>query len=128
MKNKRALVVDDSLTIRRIVSNILRGLKFEKDNIIEAEDGMKAWNILKNEEFDIILTDWNMPNMDGHTLVTHIRNTENPNKDTKTIMITTERGKTEVIKALRAGVNDYIGKPIEADILSQKIKDLLSRD
>jgi two-component system chemotaxis response regulator CheY len=125
MKNKKAMVVDDSSTIRRIVKNVLQRVGLAKENIEDAEDGLKAWNILKEKKFDVILTDWNMPNMDGHTLVTKLRTTDNPNKDTKIIMITTERGKEEVIKALKAGVNDYIGKPINSETLLQKIKDLI---
>lgn len=116
----RILIVDDSSTMRRIIGNVVMQLGIDKENFDEAEDGLKAWNLLSNKKYDVILTDWNMPNMNGLELVKKVR-AEGNHKTTPIIMITTEGGKAEVITALKAGVNNYIVKPFNAQILKEKL-------
>lgn len=120
----KILIVDDSSTMRRIIGNVVMQLGIEKESFDEAEDGLKAWNMLSNKQYDVILTDWNMPNMNGLELVKKIR-AEGNHKTTPIIMITTEGGKSEVITALKAGVNNYIVKPFNAEILKDKLDGVL---
>lgn len=122
----KILIVDDSSTMRRIIGNVITQLGFSKDNFDEAEDGLKAWSLLKENNYDIILTDWNMPNMNGLELVKKIRN-EGTHTKTPIIMITTEGGKGEVIEALKSGVNNYIVKPFAAEILKEKLDGVLKK-
>lgn len=122
----RILIVDDSSTMRRIIGNVVMQLGFAKDDFAEAEDGVKAWKMLEESQYDIILTDWNMPNMNGLDLVKKIRSGGNHQK-VPIIMITTEGGKSEVITALKAGVNNYIVKPFSAEILKEKLDGVLKK-
>ncbi len=120
----RILIVDDSSTMRRIIGNVVMQLGFSKEDFDEAEDGVKAWKLLSEGKYDIILTDWNMPNMNGLELVKKVRS-EGEHQKTPIIMITTEGGKSEVIIALKAGVNNYIVKPFSADVLKEKLDGVL---
>lgn len=120
----RILIVDDSSTMRRIIGNVVMQLGFSKEDFDEAEDGVKAWKLLGESQYDIILTDWNMPNMNGLDLVKKTRS-EGSHMKTPIIMITTEGGKGEVITALKAGVNNYIVKPFNAEILKEKLDGVL---
>jgi len=122
----RILIVDDSSTMRRIIGNVVMQLGFAKDDFDEAEDGVKAWKLLGESNYDIILTDWNMPNMNGLDLVKKIRS-EGAHQKTPIIMITTEGGKSEVITALKAGVNNYIVKPFNAEVLKEKLDGVLKK-
>ena len=122
----KILIVDDSSTMRRIIGNVVMQLGFAKDDFDEAEDGVKAWKLLCESHYDIILTDWNMPNMNGLELVKKIRS-EGDHMKTPIIMITTEGGKMEVITALKAGVNNYIVKPFNAAILKEKLDGVLKK-
>jgi len=122
----RFLVVDDSSTMLRIISNTLKRLGH--NDITTAEDGEVAWNILKEtSDFTAILTDWNMPNMNGLQLVQAIRS-DNRFDDTPIVMITTEGGKSEVITALKAGVNNYIVKPFTPQVLKDKLAAILGEN
>ena len=121
----RILIVDDSSTMRRIIGNVVQQLGVTKEDFDEAEDGVVAWRILESKgQYDVILTDWNMPNMNGLELVKKIR-AGGAHKKTPIVMITTEGGKGEVITALKAGVNNYIVKPFSADILKEKLDGLV---
>lgn len=124
----KILIVDDSLTMRRIIGNVVIQLNLTKDNYREASNGLEAWNILKEEKIDIILTDWNMPVMNGLELVKKIRTSSEPFKKIPILMITTEGGKEEVITALKAGVNNYIVKPFNAIVLKEKIHPFLPKN
>jgi len=116
----RILVVDDSTTMRRIIANSLKAVGFE--DIVEAGDGQQALETL--DGVDILLTDWNMPNMDGLTLVKTVR--ANPAlAGMPIIMVTSEGARDEVMEALAAGVNDYIVKPFTKDILAEKVRGML---
>ncbi len=113
------LIVDDSSTMRRIIKNSLMNLGYK--NILEAEDGALAWEVMLSEEVNILITDWNMPNMNGLELVKKVRADEKY-IDMPIIMVTTEGGKTEVITALKAGVNNYIVKPFTPQVLKEKLE------
>ena len=118
----KLLVVDDSSTMRRIIKNTLQRLGYE--DILEAEHGVEAWEILDSQNVNILITDWNMPEMNGLELVIKTRADERY-KDMPIIMVTTESGKTEVITALKAGVNNYIVKPFTPQILKEKLEAVL---
>ena len=114
----RILVVDDFATMRRIITNVLRQLGFE--NIVEAEDGAKALQIMESEKIDFVVTDWNMPEMSGLDLLKAIR--AKSDKDTlPVLMVTAEALQENIVAAARAGVNNYIIKPFDAKTLSEKI-------
>jgi len=116
----RVLVVDDSSTMRRIIKNTLTKAGF--DDIDEAENGKLA--LEKVDGADLILTDWNMPEMDGLTFTKEARA-----KGVKVpiIMVTTESGKEEVVAAIQAGVNDYVAKPFTPETIKEKIDKALGR-
>lgn len=122
----KILIVDDSSTMRRIIGNVVQQLGHTKEDFDEAEDGLKAWKLLSERQYDVILTDWNMPNMNGLDLVKKVRS-EGAHQKTPIIMITTEGGKGEVITALKAGVNNYIVKPFSADVLKEKLDGVLKK-
>jgi len=112
------LVVDDSSTMRRIIANTLIRLGIK--NVLQAQDGKEALVIYRKNKDSIkaILTDWNMPVMNGLEFINMVRKED---KDTPIIMITTEGGKREVITALKAGANQYIVKPFSQDVLREKL-------
>ncbi|PCM56990.1 two-component system response regulator, partial [Campylobacter sp. BCW_8712] len=95
------------------------------DDVLEAEHGVEAWDLLtKNEDVKVLITDWNMPEMNGLELVKKVR-AEKKYEDMPIIMVTTEGGKAEVITALKAGVNNYIVKPFTPQVLKEKLEDVL---
>ena len=115
----KLLVVDDSSTMRRIIKNTLIRLNYK--DVLEGEDGVEGWEMLdKNPDVDMLITDWNMPNMNGLELVKKVRADERF-LDMPIIMVTTEGGKAEVITALKAGVNNYIVKPFTPAVLKEKL-------
>jgi len=115
----KLLVVDDSSTMRRIIKNTLARLGYK--DILEGEDGVQGWAQMdKNPDIDMLITDWNMPEMNGLELVKKVR-ADARFKDTPIIMVTTEGGKSEVITALKAGVNNYIVKPFTPQVLKEKL-------
>ncbi len=117
----KILLVDDSKTMRNIQKKVLEPLGAE---FVEAADGNEALTRLTGVTYDLILIDWNMPNMDGFTLVGKIREAD---KKTPLIMVTTEAEKQRIIEAIKAGVNNYVIKPFTGDILMEKIKQTLAR-
>jgi two-component system chemotaxis response regulator CheY len=116
--NMKVLVVDDFATMRRIVKNILTQLGFK--NIIEADDGTSALDILKSEKVDLIISDWNMPKMTGLDLLKAVRGDAGM-ADTPFIMVTAEAQQDNIILAVKAKVSQYIVKPFTADTLSEKL-------
>ena len=115
----KLLVVDDSSTMRRIIKNTLARLGHK--DVLEGEDGVQGWTQLDtNPDVDMLITDWNMPEMNGLELVKKVRADERF-KDLPIIMVTTEGGKAEVITALKAGVNNYIVKPFTPQVLKEKL-------
>ncbi len=118
----KILLVDDSRTIRNIQKKVLAQLGFT--DIVEAADGVEALAAYKESPPDLMLIDWNMPNMDGITLVKTIRQTD---KSIPMIMCTTEAEKARVVEALQAGVDNYMVKPFTAETLAEKINQTLSK-
>jgi len=112
----KVLVVDDSSTMVRIISNTLKRIGVE--DIVTAADGQEGFDKYNEEKPDLVMTDWNMPNMNGLELVKAIRKIDD---ETPIVMITTEGGKAEVITALKAGVNNYIVKPFTPQVLKEKL-------
>jgi len=119
--NMKVLIVDDFATMRRIIKNILKQTGFT--NIFEAEDGKSALKMLQNDKFDLILCDWNMPEMPGIELLGKVRADEQL-KGIPFVMVTAEAQKENIIAAVKAGVNSYIVKPFTAEIVEQKLKKL----
>lgn len=118
----KILLVDDSKTMRNIQKSVLSQLGFT--NVEEACDGQDALSKVGAYQPDLILLDWNMPNMDGLTFIKTYRQT---NKTTPVMMVTTEAEKSRVIEAIKAGVNNYVVKPFTPDVLSQRIQETLSK-
>ncbi len=114
----KILVVDDFSTMRRIIKNILRQLGYE--NIVEADDGTSAWELLRSEKIDFIISDWNMPQMSGIDLLKNVRNSEEW-KNLPFLMVTAEGQKENVIEAVKNKVNNYIVKPFTPETLKEKI-------
>jgi two-component system chemotaxis response regulator CheY len=117
-KNMRILVVDDAQTMRRIVINLLRQLGFT--NMNEADDGTTAWDKLALEQYDLIISDWNMPKMTGIDLLRKVR-ADSRYAGTHFIMVTAEGKRENVISAVQAGVSNYIVKPFTAATLKEKL-------
>ena len=118
------LVVDDFSTMRRIVRNLLKELGFT--NVDEAEDGLIALQKLNTLPFDFVVTDWNMPNMDGLTLLQKIRATPSL-KHLPVLMITAEAKKENIIAAAQAGASGYIVKPFTAATRSEKLEKIFEK-
>ncbi|SFP05377.1 chemotaxis response regulator CheY [Hydrogenimonas thermophila] len=120
----KIMVVDDSSTMRRIIKNTLGRLGYK--DLLEAEDGVQAWELMQEhkDEIGVLITDWNMPNMNGLELVKKVRG-DGSFEDIPIIMVTTEGGKGEVITALKAGVNNYIVKPFTPQVLKEKLEAVL---
>lgn len=116
--NMRVLIVDDFSTMRRIVRNILRQIGL--NNVVEADDGTTAWDILNREKIDFIVSDWNMPKMTGIELLRKVRGSEQF-AETPFLMVTAEAQQENIIEAVQAKVSNYIVKPFTADTLQQKI-------
>ncbi len=123
-KNMKVLVVDDFSTMRRIVKNLLRDLGFT--NIQEADDGSTALPMLQNGDFDFVVTDWNMPGMQGIDLLKAIR-ADSSLAHIPVLLITAEAKKEQIIMAAQAGVNGYIVKPFTAGTLKTKLDKIFAR-
>ncbi|AFV98127.1 MULTISPECIES: chemotaxis response regulator CheY [unclassified Sulfuricurvum] len=122
----KLLVVDDSSTMRRIIKNTLSRLGYE--DVLEGEDGLQGWGVLDaNADIGMLITDWNMPEMNGLELVKKVR-ADSRFADLPIIMVTTEGGKAEVITALKAGVNNYIVKPFTPQVLKEKLAAVLGTE
>jgi len=122
--NMSILIVDDFATMRRILKNILRQIGFS--NIMEADDGKSALKALKKDKFDMILSDWNMPEMSGLELLKAVK-ADDELKDIPYIMVTAEAQKDNIVEAVKAGVNSYVVKPFTAETVSEKLKQLFDK-
>lgn len=118
----KVLLVEDSGTMRNIQRGILTQMGYE--DIEEASNGLDALSRLANIEPDLILVDWNMPEMDGLTFVKRVRAAGN---NVPIIMVTTESQRDRVVEAISAGVNNYVVKPFTPDILNQRVRETLER-
>ncbi len=120
-KDMSILIVADFSTMRRIIKNLLRELGF--NNTSEADDGRTALPLLKKSNFDFLVTDWNMPDIDGLALLKAVRNDERLSK-LPVLMVTAERNRDRIAEA---GVNDYIVKPFSATTLGEKMDRIFAR-
>ncbi len=116
--NIRILVVDDFSTMRRIIKNILRQLGF--NNVVEADDGTTAWDVLNKDRIEFIISDWNMPQMTGIELLRKVRSSEEFG-DLPFLMVTAEAQQENIIEAVQAKVSNYIVKPFTPEVMKQKI-------
>ena len=123
-KEMKILIVDDFSTMRRIIKNLLRDLGF--NNTQEADDGQTALPMLKSGKFDFLVTDWNMPGMDGLTLLKTVRSDEDLS-DMPVLMVTAEAKREQIVIAAEAGVNGYVVKPFTAATLKEKIEKIFQR-
>ena len=122
----KILVVDDFSTMRRIIKNLLRDLGF--NNTDEADDGLTALPMLKSGKYDLLVTDWNMPGMQGIDLLKAVRAEADENlKNIPVLMVTAEQKKEQIVEAAQAGVNGYIVKPFTALILKEKLEKIFAR-
>ena len=115
---KSVLFVEDSPTMRRIIANSLTKIGFSE--IIEAEHGVDALEKIEHRMVDLVVTDWNMPEMNGAELVKELR-AKTEFDDVPIVMITTRGMKDDVMTAMRLGVNAYVIKPFTPDILKEKL-------
>ena len=118
----KILTVDDSATMRRIIKNQLKQAGFEE--VDEAGNGREAMARLAQTPYDLLITDWNMPEMSGLELVKEVRKTD-AIKDLPILMITTVAEKEEIVVALKAGVNNYVVKPFDTPTLQTKISQVV---
>ena len=122
--NLRFLIVDDFSTMRRIVRNLLKEVGYA--NADEAEDGSVALNKLKGGGFDFVVTDLNMPNMNGFELLTSIR-AEPALQHLPVLMVTAEARKEDIVTAAQAGASGYIVKPFTKATLEEKLNKIIQR-
>ena len=123
-KGMKILVVDDFSTMRRIIKNLLRDLGF--NNTEDADDGSTALPMLQTGDFDFLVTDWNMPGMQGIDLLKAVR--QDPSLSSlPVLMVTAESKKDQIVEAAQTGVNGYIVKPFTAQILNEKIEKIFER-
>jgi len=124
------LIVDDSTIVRRVLTNTMKkyfDLSVYKElNIFEAEDGIIAIEQMKKEKVDIMLLDWNMPNMTGEEVVDVVRANKEWNK-TRIIMATTEGSKANVLKMIKKGANGYMVKPFNQDAIFKTLDTITAR-
>ena len=123
-KSMKILVVDDFSTMRRIIKNLLKDLGFS--NIQEADDGSTALPMLQQGDFDFVVTDWNMPGMQGIDLLRAIR-ADDKLKHLPVAMVTAEAKKEQIVAAAQAGVNGYVVKPFTAATLKEKLDKIFER-
>ncbi|NVM22665.1 MAG: response regulator [Desulfobacterales bacterium] len=122
--NMQVLVVDDFVQMRRILRDVLKQIGFR--NIADAEDGLAAIRVLKKQKIELILADWNMPNMTGLELLKAVRNDESL-KSIPFVMVTAEAQESAVLEAVQAGATNYIVKPFTASTVEEKLKDIFDR-
>ncbi|KAF1047599.1 MAG: Chemotaxis protein CheY [Herbaspirillum frisingense] len=122
--NTKFLVVDDFSTMRRIVRNLLKELGYT--NVDEAEDGVQALQKLRSDQFDFVVSDWNMPNMDGLTMLQEIRKDPALSK-LPVLMVTAEAKKENIVAAAQAGANGYVVKPFTAATLDEKLAKIFEK-
>ncbi len=120
----KILIVDDFSTIRRIIKSMLNELGYY--NLFEADNGLTAWTMVKNNHFDFVITDWCMPKMEGIDLLRCIRK-EQDLRVLPVLMITSEATREQMMMAAMAGVNGYILKPFTFEIFKDKLHKIFQR-
>lgn len=123
-KNMKFLVIDDFPTMRRIVRNLLKELGYS--NVEEAEDGVDALAKLRETKFDFVVSDWNMPNLDGLEMLKQIRQ-DDALKHLPVLMVTAEAKKENIIAAAQAGASGYVVKPFTAGTLEEKLNKIFEK-
>ena len=123
-KHIKILVVDDFATMRKVIRNLLKQIGYE--NIVEAEDGVAALKLLQSQKIDLVISDWNMPNMTGLELLKAVR-ADGEVKLTPFLMVTAEALQDNVVAAVKAGVSNYIVKPFTAETLNEKISKIMEK-
>ncbi len=123
-KDMNILVVDDHESMRRIVKQALNDLGFK--NVEMADDGSTALPMLKDGSFDFLVSDWNMPGMQGIDLLKAVR-ADSKLSDIPVLMITAEAKKEQIIEAAKSGVNDYVIKPFNRETLNTKIENVFAK-
>lgn len=114
------LIVDDSAAIRKILQRVLRQTEVPLGEILEAGDGVEALDLLKTQKVGLVLSDVNMPNMDGLQLLAEIKGKEEL-KSVPVVMITTEGSQNKVLEALNLGASGYVRKPFTAEQIKEKL-------
>lgn len=122
--NIKIIVVDDFPEVTRVIRNILKNIGFK--NIREADGGKAVLRALKKEKYDLILCDWNMPDMTGVEVLKKVRS-DDELKEIPFIMVTAETEKEKILEAIKAGVSNYIVKPFTAQAISEAIKKVFDR-
>jgi two-component system chemotaxis response regulator CheY len=120
----RFLIVDDSSTMRRIIINTLHKLGHE--DVTEAANGREGLERLGDGPIDVIITDWNMPEMNGIEFIRTLR-TMPASRHTPVLMVTTNAAKEDIVEALRAGVTSYVVKPFTPETMREKIEAVIAR-
>lgn len=120
----KVLVVDDFATMRRILRGVLKEIGFTK--IVEADDGSTALAVLKKDKVDLIVSDWNMPEVTGLELLKAVRGDE-VMKNVPFLMVTAEGQKDSVVQAVQAGVDNYVVKPFTADTIKEKLEQIFHK-
>lgn len=123
-KNMRILVVDDFPTMRKIIRNLLKQLGL--NNVLEADDGTAALQLLNNEAIDLVISDWNMPKMTGLELLKSIRGNDELSH-VKVLMVTAEAKKDNILEAIGSGVSNCSVKPFTAQVLQEKIEKIFAQ-
>ncbi|MEA3417385.1 MAG: chemotaxis response regulator CheY [Thermodesulfobacteriota bacterium] len=123
-KNMKIMVVDDFATMRKVIKNLLKQAGYK--NITEAEDGVEALKALKSEKVDFIISDWNMPNMNGLEFLKGVR-ADSEFSGLPFLMVTAEGLKENVVEAVKAGVSNYIVKPFTSEVLNKKIEKIVEK-
>jgi two-component system, chemotaxis family, chemotaxis protein CheY len=118
------LVVDDFSTMRRIVKNVLKQLGYT--NVVEAENGNQALTALQKGDVEFVISDWNMPQMDGFELLSAVRRTESL-KHMPFLMVTAEAEQDKVVQAVKAGVSNYIVKPFTPETMKEKLDKIFEK-
>jgi two-component system chemotaxis response regulator CheY len=126
MEPPNLLIVDDSTAIRKILLRVLNQTGLQLGQVHEAGDGKEALNLLEGHEVSLVLSDINMPNMDGLELLRTLRGSPRWH-DLPVVMITTEGGQARVQEAIELGATSYVRKPFSADLLRDKLAALLSK-
>jgi two-component system chemotaxis response regulator CheY len=123
-KDVRILVVDDNPKIRTLIVTILKSAEFSQ--ITQADNGKSAWDILNSNRFDLVLTDWMMPEMNGMELLQKIRNSSNELKDMPVMMVTASDRPDDIVLAAKWKINGYIVKPFKVKTVLAKIDKVLN--
>lgn len=118
------LIVDDSAAIRKILQRVLRQAEVPLGQVFEAGDGLEALELLKSQAVGLILSDINMPNMDGLQFLSQVR-ANDAWKTVPVVMITTEGGQTKVMEAVQLGASGYVRKPFTADQIKEKLTGII---